>query len=516
MTAVSAASPAPAVNGPVPESGRRTASPPPATGRVLAVIGRRFGGEPGRHARVRASRLNATVVVLITATAVWILGAVQQIPCRITTAGNYPNSYAQMCYSDIPLLYRDRGLVVGNIPYLGHGHYPPLEYPVLTGWLLEFQRRITVLLGAPSGPGLSEQHQIDAASIFTAVNLVVLGGLFLLTVWAHAAIGRSGGGHPDRRWDAIMLAVSPCVALAGFINWDLLPIACTALGVLFWARRRPGWAGAMLGLGMAAKLYPVLLLGPLFLLCLRSRKLRQFRSALIGFVIAWLVPNLPVMIMAPQQWLAFWSFNSDRGADLGSIWYVLSLAGHPVPHLNAVSTILLLALCAAIGVMIIGAPQRPRFGQVAYLVVLAFVITSKVYSPQYALWLLPLLILARPRWREWAIFTAGEVIYFGAIWTHLNQTQGATGGGPDRLYWLAVIIRICCELWVAIMVLRDIYRPDRCDPLRKVVDSGPSTGSGRVIYGPVADDPAGGVLDGAADARWVSRLRRLFGTGAPP
>jgi uncharacterized membrane protein len=296
----------------------------------------------------------------------------------------------------------------------------------------------------------------------------------------------------------MMLAVSPSVMLAGMINWDMLPVALTALGFMSWARSRPATAGVMFGLGMAAKLYPVLLLGPLVLLCLRRRRMRDFGRLMIGFAIAWLIPNLPVMILAPDQWLVFWTFNSDRGGDLGSIWYVLSLAGHPVAHLNVINTLILLLLCAGIGWLIISARRPPRFGQLGYLVIAAFLITNKVYSPQYVLWLLPLLVLARPRWREWWIFTAGEIAYFLAIWGHLDQTLVPGDGGADRIYWLAVIFRIACDILV----------PDRYDPLRM------AGGTGRVVYGGIVDDPAGGVLRNAPDARWVVRLRRrLDATG---
>jgi uncharacterized membrane protein len=158
-------------------------------------------------------------------------------------------------------------------------------------------------------------------------------------------------------------------------------------------------------------------------------------------------------------------------------------------------------MCAGIALLIIAAPRRPRLGQVAFLVLVAFLVTNKVYSPQYVLWLLPLLILARPRWREWVIFTVGEIIYFLAIWAHLDQSMVPAGGGPDRLYWLAVIIRIGCQLWVAGVVVRDILYPDH-DPIRR-----PRHDTGRVRYGPDTDDPGGGVLDQAPDAPWINRLR---------
>jgi uncharacterized membrane protein len=422
--------------------------------------------------------------VLLVSTLVYLAGLVFRLPCRITVAGQSIEQYRDMCYSDIGLLYAGRGLLQGNVPYLDSGNYPVLEYPVLTGWFLELERRITVLLGAPSGPGLSEQQAVDATLRFVDVNAVLLGALLLVTIWAQVRT------VPSRPWDAMMLAASPCVAAAALVNWDLLPVALTALAVLAWSRRHPALAGALLGLGMAAKLYPLLLLGPLLLLCLRAGRTREFVRALVGFVVAWLVVNLPVVVLAPQAWLSFWRFNSDRSGDFGSLWYVLSLAGRPVAHLNLVSGGLFALGCVAIGLLILLAPVRPRFGSVAFLVVAAFLMTNKVYSPQYVLWLLPLLVLARPRWRDWLVFTVGELLYFGAIWWHLGGLLAPGDGSADRLYWLAVLVRLGTQGWVVAVVVRDLLRPAH-DPLRR---------SG-------LDDPTGGVLDGAADAPWHQRLR---------
>ena len=45
---------------------------------------------------------------------------------------------------------------------------------------------------------------------------------------------------------------------------------------------------------------------------------------------------------------------------------------------------------------------------------LAFVLLGKVFSPQYALWLLPFFALVRLRWGWWAAFVAVDVtLYFG-------------------------------------------------------------------------------------------------------
>lgn len=444
----------------------------------VAWLSESVGGPVGRHAGESPRLVNPTVVAVVLTSLTYLVCLLRQLPCR-----NGADQYRWMCYTDIRLLYLNRGLVDGNTPYLDTGDYPTLEYPVLTGWLLEFERLVTKALGGVpetlGGPSADA-----AADTFFHVNLAVLFVFLLVTVIAQLRI------HPDRPWDALMLAVSPCVALASVINWDLFPVALTALAMLFWARRRPGWAGVLLGLGMAAKLYPVLLLGPLFLLCLRSGRLRAFTATAIGFVASWLVVNLPVLVLAPDQWLAFWTFNSDRTGDFGSLWYVFSLAGTEVPSLNAAYTSLFALGCAGIAALIMLAPRRPRFGQVAFLVVVAFLLVNKVYSPQYMLWLLPLVVLAVPRWREWLVFSVGEVLYYGAIWWHLGGMLSPGDGGADKLYWVAVIVRLGTQSWVAAKVVRDILKP-QYDPIR----------------GPGVDDPSGGVLDGAVDAPWVGRLQ---------
>lgn len=457
---------------------------PSMTDGFVKLISTRIGGPIGRYAAGGDSWWNPARFALLTATAVYLAGVVFRLPCRMTVAGRVPDSFKYMCYSDIGILYDGRGLLQGNTPYLDSGNYPVLEYPVLTGWFLEFERLLAVALGAPTGVGLADQLKVNATLVFVDVNTVLLGALLLIAVWAQVRTTQT------RPWDAMMLAASPCVAAAALINWDLLVVALTALGCMFWARRHPVLAGVMFGLGMAAKLYPAFLLGPLLLLCLRSKRMSDFATMLGAFIFSWGVVNLPAVVLAPDAWLSFWSFNSDRGGDLGSIWYVLSLAGHPVPHLNQLAAGLFLVACAAIGLLILLAPRRPRFGAVAFLVVAAFLMTNKVYSPQYVLWLLPLLILARPSWRDWWVFTAGELCYFAAIWWHLGGFLAPGNGQPDRVYWLAVFVRLGTEAWIVFKVVQAIVRPNE-DVIRR-------DGS---------DDPTGGVLDGAEDDAWVGRFQ---------
>ena len=417
--------------------------------------------------------------VMLAGTVSYLVLMLRQLPCQLGMP-----VYKAMCYSDIRPLFYYRGLAEGKVPFID----ADVEYPVLTGALMEVARRITVLLGGQVGPDVPDEASAQAAAIFFGVTAVLLFGFFLIVLWAHLRLSRP--------WDAMMIAIAPAVITAGLVNWDFLVLAFTALGVLAWARRRPGWAGVWWGLGVAAKLYPLLLFVPLAVLCFRSARLRAFWVALAGGVASWVAVNLPVYMLNPAGWLYFWTFNVDRGADWGSIWYALDLLGHGVADVSRAQTLWMVIGTAVICLLLLLAPRRPRLAQGFLLVMVLFLIVNKVYSPQYVLWLLPFVVLARPRWRDWVIWSIGEGVYFVAIWLNLDGSLDS-GAGGHGLYLGATLIRVGVQAWIAALVVRDILWP-AYDPVRN-----PQWTNRYALPAPLLDDPDGGVLNEAPDAPWM-------------
>jgi uncharacterized membrane protein len=67
-----------------------------------------------------------------------------------------------------------------------------------------------------------------------------------------------------------------------------------------------------------------------------------------------------------------------------------------VSLLNAVSYVLFgLGCVGVLGARPVRA-RRPRLAQLCFLIVALFLLTSKVWSQQFVLWLIPLVVLARP------------------------------------------------------------------------------------------------------------------------
>jgi len=431
--------------------------------------------------------------VLVSATVLgMVLAFAEKVPCRSGAWYSYTKQFQDACYTDIFPLYYSEGLDAGKVPYTGH----PVEYPVLIGGAMQ----VAAWLVRNVGPAIRGREFFD----------VTAGLLALCALAGVLATARAAG--PDGRWQALMVALSPALILSAFINWDLIAMALTTLGIAAWAARRGVWAGILLGLGVATKFYPLAVFGPLLLLCLRAGRWRDFATTLAAAVGAWLAVDLPVMIAAPSGWAYFFVFSKDRGADWGSVWYLFEHFNVPVlgdfqlSVLNGMTAVFLVAVFAAIAVLALAAPRRPRLPQLCFLTLAAFLITNKVWSPQYVIWLVPLAVLARPRLWPYALWQLTEVGYFFGIWGYLifvdrgGSVIAGYNGISTGWYFALLLARLLAVALLGAYVVRDILYPER-----------------DVVRARGLDDPAGGVLDHAEDRfriRLAPRSRRADAASA--
>jgi uncharacterized membrane protein len=506
-----------------------------------------------------------------------LLGYAEKTPCRDTRNWSNEFQYTHLCYSDVVALYGAEGLEAGKRPYLD----APVEYPVLIGAAMQAAAEVSFLVPEHRTGG----QDLAVAVFFDSTAL-------LLTLAAGVVVGCTALCAGSRPRDALLVALAPGLLLHAFTNWDLIAVAFAAGALLAWSRRAPRLAGILLGLGAATKLYPILLLVPLGLLCLRAGRLRSWLRTALWSIGTLLLVDLPVYLtagyfttdtsrgpgvldvlraggglgaaLAPHHagatnaLLRFVDLNSARVADWDSIPFalqyvaqafspkafapvhllvlalclglIIGLAGRlrrsrgplvltaavglvalaaigfglprllsytrevgslPVGGLNLVTGCMFLVALGGIAALVLCAPRRPRVAQVAFLVVVAFLLTNKVFSPQYVLWVLPLAALARPRWKPFLVWQATEVLVLVLRYYYFSgaATDPASGGAPGvGLGWFvaAVALRDLALAVLAALVVREVLQPE-LDAVRAADGT---------------DDPAGGVLDGAAD-RWV-------------
>ncbi|WP_199700467.1 glycosyltransferase family 87 protein [Galactobacter valiniphilus] len=425
-------------------------------------------------------------VLLVIVTVFGLLAVLSKDVCRQNGWGGAQNAFVGMCYSDWTALWGGRGFAADPwAPFTGSSG-EPFEYPVLMSGIASV---VSLLVPRSLEPGQQLLAYFDI-NTFLAVAL-----------WAVVvlAVAKSSG---RRIWDAAIVAASPAMLFALTVNWDMWAVAMLALGLLALGREHPWLAGALIGLGAATKLYPALALGALLVIAIRTGIYKPFFKVAAGAAAAWLVVNVPFAIASFDRWWTFYSFSGSRGAGNSSVYQAWDLSvGRWLPALQTTpSAITIIGFAAfalaCLGILALGitAPQPPRVASLVFLVVAAFVLVGKVYSPQFVLWLVPLAALAYPRWRALLTWQLFEVAHFAGIWMYLYMHSGdenAKGRFPDELFVLLILGHMVSLGWICFLVVRSVLRPET-DPVRRVGLVDPLGGlfAGRDAYPPKRPAPA--------------------------
>ena len=349
------------------------------------------------------------------------------------------SQYGRLCYNDIQALYEARGLSGDAFVYI-HGDLAAeglvggaIEYPVVTGVFMWLTSRVVSDFGA-----------------YLTISAAALAPFALLSAWLlHDLAGRR----------ALLWALAPALVLYSFHNWDLLAAAALCAGVWLWSRDRPLGAAAALGLGAASKLFPALLLAPLALERWSKGDRRGAGLVVAVGVAVFGALNLPFIVANFDGWWATYAFHSRRTADFNAFysWGFSSLAGD-AEALNLVSlglSVISWGAALALGWMrrtSEGASLYP-FLQVSAAMVVAFLLWSKVHSPQYALWILPFFVLLRvsPGW--WLAYALADLaVYVGIFrWFYDFSLTG------DQVTWTAAKTVLVAGVWGRTVLLACLF-----------------------------------------------------------
>ena len=344
-----------------------------------------------------------------------------------------PDQYIHACYSDIPALYGERGLSKGEWAYANGSD--SVEYPVVTGAVMWALAQIT-----PSGD--------DSIKNYFNINIFFIALLLILTSLLI---------YKFRPEYAYLYPLAPAGIASLYINWDLWAII-SMVGAIYWFdRKKLDLSALALGISISTKFMPVFLLFPIAFIFLRRNQLHNALRYLLISGATFIAINLPVYLTTPEGWLRFYQLNLSRGSDWGSLWYALTALGVNLANLNYLSILILLAGFAAIAIYILELRNIPSLASLSFIVLATVMCASKVYSPQYVLWLAPLAVIALTDKRDlhafW-IWQGGELIYHLAIWQHLATVTSAKFGLPLYGYALATLLRIATTIYLIATLVR--------------------------------------------------------------
>jgi uncharacterized membrane protein len=252
---------------------------------------------------------------------------------------------------------------------------------------------------------------------------------------------------------------APAVIASLFINWDIWAVVSALLAIHYFDQKKYESSAIWLGISIATKFFPIVLLLPIAVIFYRNKKIRDLLRYLFTTFIIWAAFNLPLMVTHFDGWWRFYKLNLERGADFGSIWYGLDLLNIDTPLLNLIYPLLSIGLFTGFTFYLFKLKKTPKLAQVALFAVVIFTTVGKVYSPQFVLWLTPLAVIALTNSRQQVTFwlwQASEIIYHLAIWQYLALFTGAQFGLPDGGYVIAIALRVVGISCFTYVLMRDL------------------------------------------------------------
>jgi Glycosyltransferase family 87 len=358
-------------------------------------------------------------------------------------------------YRDVHLygIYAD-GFFRGEVPYRDvFVEYPPGAFAV-------FMPPAVLPGGAYNASFKTLMALCGIAALFALVVVLVTVGVRGSRLYAAAAL----------------FALSPiAVGPISLNTYDLFPAALTVGALAALLRRRDFLAFGLLGLAVTAKLYPLVLvpLAAMYLWTVAGRERVLRALAVLGAVVVAVV--LPFAVLAPAGLWDSFHAQSARGLQIESLGAALLLAAHQVglydatvvrgttgaatrdlagsfpDTLASLTSIVQLAAVALVWWLFargLRSPERLLLASAA--AVSGFLAFNRFVSPQYVVWLIPLVLLVPGRTGIAAIALVGSALVLAQIWffhySHVFQLEGVT--------WLVVLRDAVLLALYLLLVLR--------------------------------------------------------------
>jgi uncharacterized membrane protein len=232
-------------------------------------------------------------------------------------------------------------------------------------------------------------------------------------------------------------AIATPVLLYAFQNWDLFAIAALIVGLLAFERHRDGTAGVAFGVGAAIKLFPLVVVPPVAVYRWAHGDRRGAQRLLAAGGATFALLNVPIAVLNPSGWWWSYAFQSRRDPTWGTAWlYGFRALGLPIhgpagAHLATVVSAVALVAGMAWLLAVTAYRRLDPFGAAAAAVAI-FVLSNKVYSPTYDVWLVAFFVmLPLSRWL-WVSFCAVDAAVFFTVYGYF--------GGIDSIGFVRTVL----------------------------------------------------------------------------
>lgn len=325
-------------------------------------------------------------------------------------------------YSDIFNADRINPEAAKKIPYLES----QIEYPVITGFFIYLMWHFGKnLLGYAILTGVF----LSLCSIVTTITLYKLCDLLNIS----------------RQRLYLFFIFAPSLVIFGIYNWDIIAVMFTVLAVYSLYKNRYAWSALFLALGFNAKLFPVVLL-PIMLL---KTGIRNAVKMVTVFLAVFFILNGYFIINSFDVWKATYTFHAAREPNIDSVWSFSSLSASTI---NIASLILFLASYF----ILVYNHKKYDLITLGFASVLLFLIFSKIFSPQYILWLLPFFVLSQNISKK--TFYLLEFANLAVFFSSLQWIFASKGQVFLTALNMSTIIRSIVLAYIIYLILKNKYK----------------------------------------------------------
>ena len=361
--------------------------------------------------------------------------------------------------------FRDVHLYERYTSLLLHGHVPYrdffMEYP--PGALAVF---------VPADVATRAHYNAAFKALMATCGVVALVLVAIVLVRLRATVGRL--------WASVLLvAVSPAALGPISLNtYDAWPALLTVAALAALLAGRDAVAGVALGLAFAAKVYPVVLLPPALVWTWRVRGRRRAVASVGAFLVVALAVVLPFLALAPHGLLESFRSQAARGLQIESLGAQLLVAAdhlglytvHVVHHthgavtydlqgslprtVGAVCSALQLAAVAVVAWLYARRRDDPQRLAIAFATaVTGFLAFTRFFSPQYLVWLIPLVALVDSL-VAWAALAVALVL--DQVWFFHYRSIVELGGRS----WFVLVRDLLVVALFAMLLRRDAAKDE--------------------------------------------------------
>lgn len=272
-------------------------------------------------------------------------------------------------YSDIFNEDRIKPATAFQIPYLEK----PIEYPIITGFFIYLMWFFGKNL---LGYALLSYLFLTSFAVITALFLYRLCQLLKV--------------NDNRILQFFVFA--PSLLFFSVFNWDIMAVMLMVVSIYYFHKNKYGLASFMLALGFNAKLFPAVILP--FMLLKTNNKHRI--TIVLVFLLTFLALNLYFITSSFDMWKLTYSAHAIRNPNTDSIWHLTGLQKNIVNLLSSGLFLLFYTLLVI---------HHKKFDLAALgtLSISGLLALTKIFSPQYILWMLPFFVLL-PYLGKWIFY----------------------------------------------------------------------------------------------------------------